>query len=149
MIKKWFGASLLVFVLALAGCSEEKAKPEEKPKAEEAEKGSNSNNIAEEQARVIKNMEKNAVELDPKALEEDPKAYEQKIIKATGTVDSDVEKGMGGSFELKVGETNFKVMNFTLNTDVNTGDQITVYGNVKNGKDTKSGLSLINATYID
>jgi hypothetical protein len=148
MIKKWFGASLLVLVLALAGCSEEKAKPEEKPKTEQTKEKTASDDIANQQAKIIKNMQKNAVELDPKALDSDPKAYEKKVIKAVGTVHSEVENGMGGSFELKVGETNFKVMNFTMGK-VAPGSDIIVYGNVKTGKDAKSGLPMINATYIE
>ncbi|MDM5314711.1 hypothetical protein QUF49_01830 [Fictibacillus sp. b24] len=151
MMRKWFGASLLVLVLALAGCSEEKAKPEAK---EETEKRANEDqntkdDLAGQQAEVIKNMEKNAVQLDPSALESDPSAYNEKIIKATGTVTAHEEKGMGSSFEMKVGATTFKVMNFTMDSSFKEGSEITVYGNVKNGKDAKSGLPLINATYIN
>lgn len=149
MMKKWFGASLLVLVLALAGCNEEKAKPEEKPKTEEKEKNTASEDAAKQQADIIKNIQEKAVELDPKALESDPKAYEEKVVKATGTVNSKVAKGMGGSFEFKVGETNFKVMNFTMDSSFDQGSEITVYGNVKTGKDAKSGLPLLNATYIE
>ncbi|WP_226536974.1 hypothetical protein [Fictibacillus halophilus] len=148
MKKKWFGASLLVLVLALAGCSEEKAKPEKEPKTEQSEEKKASDDMAEQQAKIIKNMQEKAVQLDPATLEADPKAYEEKIIKAVGTVNADVKKGMGGSFELKVGETNFKVMNFTMG-EVAPGSDIIVYGNVKTGKDAKSGLPLINATYIE
>ncbi|OOE14723.1 hypothetical protein [Fictibacillus arsenicus] len=147
MKKKWFGASLLVLMLALAGCSEENVKPEEKPKKEQTEEKTASDETAN-QAKIIKNMQENAVELDPKALEADPKAYEQKIIKAVGTVNSETPVATGGSFELKVGETDFKVMNFTM-SKVAPGSDIIVYGNVKTGKDAKSGLSLINATYIE
>lgn len=152
MMKKWFGASLLVLVLALAGCSEEKAKPE--PKADTTEKKANeeqstADDLAGQQAEIIKNMEEKAVDLDPKALENDPNAYEQQIIKATGTVSAHAEKGMGGSFEMKVGDTTFKVMNFTMDSSFSEGSEITVYGNIKNGKDAKSGLPLINATYIN
>jgi hypothetical protein len=147
MMKRWFGASLLILVLALAGCSEEKAKPEEKPKKEQTEEKKASDETAN-QAKIIKNMQENAVELDPKALETNPKAYEKKIIKAVGTVNSETPVSTGGSFELKVGETNFKVMNFTMGK-VAPGSDIIVYGNVKTGKDAKSGLSLINATYIE
>lgn len=151
MMKKWFGASLLVLVLALAGCSEEKAKPEAKEKTEKrANEDQNTNDdLAGQQAEIIKNMEKNAVALDPKALEADPKVYEEKIVKASGTVSAHEEKGMGGSFEMKVGDKTFKVMNFTMNSSFKEGSEVTVYGNVKNGKDAKSGLPLINATYIN
>ncbi|MCM3718388.1 hypothetical protein [Fictibacillus phosphorivorans] len=149
MNKKWFGASLLVLVLALTGCSEEKAKSEKEPKTEQTEKNKASDDMAKQQAKIIKNLQENAVELDPATLESDPKAYEEKVIKAVGTVNEDnLEKGMGGSFELKVGETNFKVMNFTMG-NVAPGSDVIVYGNVKTGKDAKSGLSLINATYIE
>jgi hypothetical protein len=147
MMKKWLGVSLLVLLLALAGCNEEKAKPEEKAKTEE--KQSASDDTQKQQADIIKNMEEKAVQLDPNALEKDPKVYEEQIIKATGTVTSHGEKGMGGSFEMKVGETTFKVMNFTMDSSFGEGSEITVYGNVKNGKDAKSGLPLINATYIN
>jgi hypothetical protein len=147
MMKKWLGVSLLVLLLALAGCNEEKAKPEEKAKTEE--KQSASDDTQKQQADIIKNMEEKAVQLDPKALEKDPKVYEEQIIKATGTVSSHAEKGMGGSFEMKVGETTFKVTNFTMDSSFGEGSEITVYGSVKNGKDAKSGLPLINATYIN
>jgi hypothetical protein len=149
MMKKWFGASLLVLVLALAGCSEEKAAPEKKPKEEQKEKKNTSEDMAKQQGEIIQNIKNNAVALDPKALEGDPKAYENKIIKATGKVSSKVEKGMGSNFKFTVGETDFKVFNFTPGSSFGEGSEITVYGNVKTGKDAKSGLSLINATYIE
>lgn len=151
MMKKWFGASLLVLVLALAGCSEEKAKPEAKEKVEKTdnEDQNTTDDLAGQQAEIIKNMEEKAVQLDPKALEADPKAYEEKIIKATGKVLTDNEKGMGSSFEFQVGETKFRVMNFTMGSGFEKGSEVTVFGNVKTGKDAKTGLPLINATYME
>jgi hypothetical protein len=146
MMKKWFGASLLA--LALAGCSEEEAKPEKEPKTEQKEENKASDDMAKQQAEIIQNMQEKAVELDPKTLEDDPKAYEEKIIKAVGTVNTETPVATGGTFELKVGETNFKVMNFTM-SKVAPGSDIIVYGNVKTGKDAKSGLPMLNATYIE
>jgi hypothetical protein len=149
MMKKWIGASLLILMLALAGCSEEKAKPEEKQKTEQTAKKKASEDISKQQAKIIKNMKKNAVELDPKALEADSNAYDKKIVKATGTISSEVPDGMGGSFEFKIGDSKFKVLNFTMDSSMSPGSEITIYGNVKNGKDAKSGLPLINATYME
>ena len=148
MMKKWFGASLLILVLALTGCSEDKAKPEEKPKSEQKEKNTTADQMAKQQAKVIKHMKETAVELDPKALDADSNAYDKKIIKATGKVSSEAQK-MGGSFEFKVGETKYKVMNFTMDSSIAQGAEITIYGNVKDGKDAKTGLTTLNATYVE
>ncbi|WNB92302.1 hypothetical protein [Bacillus sp. NEB1478] len=148
MLKKWFGASLLILVLALTGCSEDKAKPEEKPKSEQKEKNTTADKMEKQQADVIKHMKKTAVVLDPKTLESDSNAYDKKIIKATGTVSSEAQK-MGGSFEFKVGDAKYKVMNFTMDNSIAQGAEITIYGNVKNGKDAKTGLPTLNATYVE
>jgi PBP1b-binding outer membrane lipoprotein LpoB len=149
MMKKWIGASLLILILALTGCSEEKAKPEEKQKTEQKEKNKVAEDMAKNQAKVIKTMKKNAVTLEPNKLEADSKAYDKKVVKATGTITSEVPEGMGASFEMKIGESKFKVLNFTMDSSMASGSEITIYGSVKNGKDAKSGLPLINATYIE
>ncbi|KHE73140.1 hypothetical protein [Halobacillus sp. BBL2006] len=139
-MKKLLLMNLLIFTAILGACSNSEANSQDKTE-------NNTEDVAaDDQEKINKDLKEKAIEIDFPVSEE-VQVEDEVMISGEVTVGPGEEQ-LGNDFSVETQGGIFEIMNLQLDTEVNEGDQVTVYGTYR-GEDADTGLPSINATIVE